>query len=207
MGSSTDPLFAQDSPSAPKLPNRDYPLTIDGTATMVGKWACGGDAKVEVTPGSSADLLPGFVGGLQKVAVTASVPAIDCGDSTMNKYLRKALKEEEYPEITYQALKFILVDHGAAVQTSGELTVAGVTKAISIGAKLIPLPGGATKIVGKLEVNMKEYGVKPPSIFFGALKVSDVVTVQFNTVVMLPRELTLALFANMNKIQEPVASR
>jgi len=191
--------FAQSTSSAPKLPNKNYQITIDGTASMVGKWACGGDAIVEAKPTQSAEPVPGLAAGVQTVVVTTSVPAIDCGDSTMNKHLQKALKENQFPEIRYQALKYTLVDNGTAVQTSGELTIAGVTKPIALGAKLVPLPDGGARVVGNVDINMRDYGVKPPSLFLGALKVADVVSVQFNTVVRLPNEMTQALFPNLGR--------
>jgi polyisoprenoid-binding protein YceI len=190
----TGTLLAQSQNSAPKMPNKNYMLTIDGTATMVGKWACGGDANVDAKPAASAQPVPGLPEGVQTVMVTASVPGIECGDSTMNKHLRKALKMDEYPEIRYQAEKYTLVDNGSAVQTSGELTIAGVTKPVGLGAKLIPLPEGGTRVVGTVEINMADFGVKPPSLFFGALKVANVVSVKFDTVVRLPHEVTEALF-------------
>ncbi len=188
--------FAQSKSSAPKMPDKNYQITIDGTASMVGKWACGGDVKVEAKAEASAEPVPGLAAGVQTVIVTTSVPAIDCGDSTMNKHLQKALKGNEFPEIRYQALKYTLTDNGTAVQTSGELTIAGITKPVALGAKLVPDPDGGTRVVGKVDINMRDYGVKPPSLFFGALKVADVVTVQFDTVVRLPHEMTQALFPN-----------
>jgi polyisoprenoid-binding protein YceI len=193
-GTLAAPVFGQSPSSAPKPPKASYQLTIDGTATIVGKWVCGGDATVEAKPAESAEKVPGLDSGVQTVVVTASVPAIDCGDSTMNKHLRKALKGTEFPEIRYQASKYTLVDDGTAVQTSGELTIAGVTKSVGLGAKLVPLHDGATRVVGKVEINMRDYGVKPPSVFFGTLKVADIVTVQFDTEVTLPHEMTQALF-------------
>jgi polyisoprenoid-binding protein YceI len=188
--------FAQSQTNAPKMPDKQYSITIDGTASMVGNWACGGDAKVEAEPAKSGVPVPGLAGGVQTVVVTTSVPAIDCGDSTMNKHLRKALKENQFPEIRYEALKYALVDNGSAVQTSGDLTIAGITKPLALGAKLVPLAEGGTKVTGQVEINMRDYGVKPPSLFFGALKVADVVTVKFNAIVRLPHEMTEALFAN-----------
>jgi polyisoprenoid-binding protein YceI len=188
--------YGQTQKSAPKAPNKNYQITIDGKATMVGSWACGGDAKIEAKPEPLGEPVPGLAAGVQKVTVITSVPAIDCGDSTMNKHLRKALKDEQFPEVRYQALKYTLVDDGTAVQTSGELTIAGVTKPIALGAKLVPLPQGGTRVVGNVDINMRDYGVKPPSLFLGALKVADVVTVKFNAVVQLPNEMTQALFSN-----------
>lgn len=189
--------YAETPKKAPKIANKNYQITIDGTATMVGGWACGGDAKIEAKPAPAGEPVPGLAAGVQKVIVTTSVPGIDCGDSTMNKHLRKALKDKQFPDVLYQATKYTLVDNGTAVQTSGELTIAGVTKPVALGAKLVPLPqGGGARVVGNVDIKMSEYGVKPPSLFFGTLKVADTVTVKFNAVVQLPQEMTAALFPN-----------
>jgi polyisoprenoid-binding protein YceI len=188
-------VFAQSSP--PRFPKSNYQLTIDGTATMVGKWLCGGDANISAVPSPATQTVPGLEAGIQLVTVTASIPDIDCGDSVMNKHLRKALKDKEFPEVKYQATKYTLVDNGEAVQTSGELTIAGITKQVGLGAKLIPLPEGGTRVVGQVEINMLDFGVKPPSVFFGALRVAKNVTVRFDTVVRLPREMTQALFPKL----------
>jgi len=184
------PIFAQSPTSAPKLPKGNYSLTIDGTATLVGNWACVGNANVRAIPDRSLETVPGLGTGVRKVTVTTSVSAIDCGDSTMNKHLRNALRDTKYPEIRYKALKYTLVDNGAAVQTSGELTIAGTTKPVKLGAKLIALPDGGTRVVGKVKINMRDYGVEPPTLFFGTLKVAGVVTVKFDSVVKLSQEVT-----------------
>lgn len=181
------PVFGQPPSSPPKPSKAEYPLTIDGTATIVGKWLCGGNASVQTKPSSSLDPVPGLGVGVQTVVVTASIPEIDCGDSGMNKHLRKALKDKKHPEIRYQALSYTLIDNGTAVQTSGELTIAGRTRPVEVGAKLIALPEGGTRVVGNVQINMRDYGVKPPSVFFGALRVADMVTVRFDTTVTLPQ--------------------
>jgi hypothetical protein len=187
---------AQPPSSAPKLPEKDYGLNIDGTATMVGKWSCGGSAKVEVQPSRTAEPEPGPKAEPQTVMVTASVPAIECGDAKMNEHLRKALKMKDFPVISYRAKHYTLVDNGGAVQSSGDLTIAGVTKPVDLGAKLIALPDGETRVVGQMAVNMLDYNVRPPSLFFGVLKVDNTVLVRFDTVVRLPDEVRQSLFSD-----------
>lgn len=194
----TGAAFAQ-APAAPSPLVKAYPLTIDGTATVVGKWACGGDARIDAKPAQTAEPVPGLSVGVQMVTVTASVPGIECGDATMDKHLRKALKVEQFPEIRYQADKYTLADNGTAVQTSGQLSIAGITKPVVLGAKLIPLPEGETRVVGNVAINMTEYGVKPPSMFWGILKVANVVTVRFDTTARLPKEVTEALFSSIKQ--------
>lgn len=183
--------------TAPEVAN--HPLTIDGTATMVGKWACGGDATVQLQPAQSAEPVPGLASGVRKVLVTAPVSAIACGNGKMDDHLRKALKEKEYPEIRYQAEHYTLIDNGTAVQTSGEITIAGVTRPIDLGATLTPLPEGGLRAVGTVEINMADFGVKPPSLFLGTLKVAKVVVVKFNAVVQMPQEVVQAWFSELRQ--------
>ena len=190
------PIFGQPQTSAPKLPKANYPLTIDGTATLVGNWKCGGSADVQAKPNRTIEPVPGLGSGVQTVMVTTIVSAIDCGDLTMNKHLRKALRDAEYPKIQYKSLKYTLIENGTAVRSSGELTIAGVTKPVELGAKLIALPDGGTRVVGKVQINMRDYGVKPPSLFLGTLNVADVVIVRFDTVVRFPQEVSRALTSN-----------
>ena len=189
-------LSAESQFYAPKVPEKSYSLIIDGTATLVGKWTCGGDAKVETRNDWAAGPVAGGNTEMLMVVVTASVPAIECGDSKMNEHLKKALKMEDFPEIRYQGKNYTLVDDGDAVQSSGELTIAGVTKPVGLGAKLIRLPGGSMRVVGQVEVNMLDYEVKPPRLFFGVLKVADTVLVSFDTVVSLTDDVTRSLFSN-----------
>jgi hypothetical protein len=190
------PTFGDPPTSAPKPPKSNYPITIAGTATLVGKWTCGGNADVHAKPNLSLDPIPGIGYGVQTVVVTTSVAEIECGDSGMNEHLRNSLKEKDFPEIRYRALRYVLVDNGSAVQTSGELTIAGVTKPVGLGAKLVPLPDGGTRVTGKVRINMRDYGVKPPSKLFGALKVANKVTIEFNTVVSFSPDFNLQLFSN-----------
>jgi hypothetical protein len=87
---------AQPPSPSPEFPEKDYELTIDGTAPMVGRWSCGGNAKVEAKPSRMAESGPGLNAETQTVMVTASVPAIECGDAKMNEYLRSALKMNDF---------------------------------------------------------------------------------------------------------------
>lgn len=182
----------EENPSKPPQVTGNHPIVINGTATMVGQWSCGGDVKVSTTPDPSEPPAPGLPTGVQVSAVTP-VPAINCGDATMNKHMQKALKEKEFPEIRFKTDKYNLIDNGKAVKTAGELTIAGVTKPVEIEAKLMPVPQGGTRVTGQINVDMADFGVKPPSLFFGSMKVAKMVTIRFDTVVPPPNQVTQSL--------------
>ncbi len=188
--------LSQSRSSEPEIPDKDYPIRIDGSATLIGGWTCGGEAIVRIDPERRATK---SVDGAHRVEVTTSVSDIECGDSSMNRRLRKALKMEQFPEIVYRANKYSVVDNGKAIQTSGDLTIAGVTNPIGVGAKLVHFPELGARVVGTVEINMLDYNVKPPSLFFGALKVAKTVSIRFDTVVMLPEDIAQVFFPSRTR--------
>ena len=110
------PLLGQAASLITETPRHE--VTIDGTATMVGRWVCSGEAKVEIgSMDHPMQPIQNLEPGIQTISVTTSVPQIDCGDSSINKHMRKALKGKEYPEVSYVAQHYTVEEDGAAVQT------------------------------------------------------------------------------------------
>jgi hypothetical protein len=181
--------FAETAVAATNVSNEYGKVTVEGTATIYGNWACDGQAIVKATPGQALEPVPGFPGGVQTTMVTVSVKAIECGDGTMNKHLRKALKEKDNPEIHFQTDKYTLQNNGGAVKAKGELTIAGVTRPVDLEANLTAIPDGGVRVVGKLDIQMTDYDVKPPSLMFGTLKVRNDISVKFDTAIQPPDEV------------------
>lgn len=153
------------------------PITISGTST-VRDWTCKGQPAIKVVPGNPAAPAPGFPGGVQTVTVTAPVKLVDCGDKTMHDHLRKALKEKDFPEIVYQLDQYTLTGEDKA-KASGKITIAGVTKPMDLDVTLTPTDKGA-RGVGETSIDMTEFNVVPPTLFFGTMKVGKVVKVRFD---------------------------
>ena len=59
-------------------------------------------------------------------------------------------------------------------QAKGELSIAGSSSQVSV-----PLNVSGDKISGSIDLNQKDFGIKPFSTMMGALKVTDQVTVEF----------------------------
>jgi polyisoprenoid-binding protein YceI len=169
--------------AAASTSNQTSKVTIEGTATIYGNWSCTGLADVKAVPGDSLSPVPGFPGGVKTTTVTVSVRGIECGDGTMNKHLQKALKEKEFPEVRFQTEQYHLDGNGIEVKAAGDLTIAGVKKPVELAAKLTPLAQGGVQVVGKVDIRMLDYNVKPPSLLFGTLKVANEVSVKFDTAI------------------------
>lgn len=158
-------------------------LTIDGTST-VRSWTCEAES-FSVTPSPAGGFEEAVLGGepaLETVTLLFPVKAIECGNGTMNDHLRKALEEREHPQIRYRLSKYDIAsaESGVVVNAEGELLIAGKARPIVMAVTVTRDGSGAIRVSGEQEVKMTDFGVQPPKLMLGTLKVGDVVTVKFD---------------------------
>ncbi|WP_310570014.1 YceI family protein [Gemmatimonas sp.] len=156
-------------------------LWFDGTSTL-RSWTCSADkieSKIDAESGVANAVLDG-----RKVAGTLEVEfpveKLECKNGTMNEHMRKALVATTYPKITFNLSGYDLTKGtppGATVQ--GSLTMNGQSHLIAVPVQFVRADG-ALRVTGKVPVKMTEWGVKPPKLMMGTIKVGEVVTVQFD---------------------------
>jgi polyisoprenoid-binding protein YceI len=121
--------------------------------------------------------------------LTSLLIKIDCKaiksshGSIMDNKTYDALKADKFPTITYK-LTAPLVNvkpsaSGIIINAVGQITIAGVTKSVTMQVKVIGTPGGQLLFEGTKVFTMTDFGVSPPTAFMGAMKVGDNVTVKF----------------------------
>jgi hypothetical protein len=169
-------LCVQAQPAAQGSPPT---FIVSGTST-VRAWSCPAQGGIKVTPGKSSPPVPGFPNGVQTVAITVPLKAIECEEKEMNDHLREALNEKAYPAIVYQLDQYTLAGDNAAKAT-GRLTIAGVTRPISLDVKLTPSSQGV-RAVGETTIDMTQFKVTPPNLWLGMLKVGKDVRIRFEAV-------------------------
>jgi polyisoprenoid-binding protein YceI len=121
-------------------------------------------------------------GGLKSLSVSVPVEGLKSGESGLDKNLRKALKRESAPVI-----RFTLVDYktepaqdgGLVVKARGRLAIAGVEKEVLVEGACRFGPEGI-EVTGAKDLLMSDFGIKPPTIMFGAVKTADMVVVHFD---------------------------
>lgn len=158
-------------------------LTIEGTST-VRSWSCEATG-FAMTPRPTRGFEEAVLNrekALQTVTVTFPVAAIECGNGTMNDHLRKALQGEQHPEITYTMATYELRDAeaGVAVDAVGQLTIAGQDRPITMAVSVAADEEGQLRVMGEQQIDMTDFGVKPPRLMLGTLKVGEMVTVTFD---------------------------
>jgi len=158
-------------------------LWIDGTST-IRSFSCKAGEVNAVVEASGANAIPSLLTGDKGVkAVRVTVPSerMDCGNGTMNDHMKKALKVAESPTITFTLTDYAVTRNadGIAGTITGTLDLGGVTKTISFDATG-KSEGGMLRVDGAYDLRMTDYGLKPPSLMFGRIKVRDIVKVNFD---------------------------
>jgi polyisoprenoid-binding protein YceI len=158
-------------------------LWIDGKST-VRKFSCKApvfDVAVDAAQGAVTAVLAGTK-AVREVTVTIPAAKMDCGNGTMNEHMLKALKAKDAPTIEFKLSAYDVAKGGLGVQgkLAGTLSLGGQARPISVAAQGAAGPNGALHVTGAYELNMTEYGLKPPSLMMGTMKVDPVVTVNFD---------------------------
>ena len=144
------------------------------------------------------------------VAITVSVPvrSLECGKRGMNKDMYEALKSKNYPNINYRLLDAIRIEEGEVgnaqssssseefsadgteagwmnIKTTGILEIAGVKDTTIVYVKGQVIDGNRFQVKGSKQIDMKSFGIKPPTALMGLIKASNELTVHFNVTVHL----------------------
>lgn len=168
-------------------------------SSNVHDWACTSsslNATIALDSGYQTHAFTSIERPITKVAVTIPVKSLKCGHGKMDENMYKALKAEQYPEITY-VLGTYEVDPTKtgtdtfAARTTGELTVAGRSVTVQIPITAVRQDGGWMKGEGTARMKMTDFGIKPPVAMLGALRTRDEITVTFN--VLLEKRVVVAL--------------
>ncbi len=159
-------------------------LWFDG-GSSVKDWSCKAGKLEAMVVTTKAEAPSAIVAGEKAVAsvnLTVPVMSLDCDNGTMNGHMRNALDAKTYPSITFALRSYDLAKSAdnVTVTLSGTLTIHGKSLPVTFPATAVAAAGGALRLTGLYELNMKEYGVKPPSLMLGTMNVRDKVKVRFD---------------------------
>jgi polyisoprenoid-binding protein YceI len=179
------PLMAA-STRAPLDLQPESKLWVAGTST-VRSFQCQAGAFEAKVVSAGTDAVAAILAGEKAVSsIEVTVPAekLDCRNGTMNEHMRKSLKAKEFPTIVFRASTYDLArsSDSVGVTLDGSLTLGGVAKPVTIKATAKPGPDGALVVSGTREVRMTEFGLKPPTLMLGTLKVDEKIIVGFDVV-------------------------
>lgn len=164
-------------------------LWLDGTST-VHDFECRSRAVVlELTfdpaaakPANAAALLECIrSGAVRAVRVRVPVASLHSEKEGLDKNLRKAMKAERFPEVRFALGTHTLgpaAGDSAAIHAQGTLTIIGNERAAALDATA-KLGRDGVWLVGAYSLRMSEFGIKPPTMMLGTLRVGDRVTIHY----------------------------
>jgi len=102
--------------------------------------------------------------------------------SVMDNNTYKALKASSNPEIIFKLespVNNIPKASEKIVSALGNLSIAGVTRAVNMQVKVYMQPSGTLTFEGSQTVKTTDYGVDPPTALFGTLKTGKEIKINF----------------------------
>jgi polyisoprenoid-binding protein YceI len=158
-------------------------IWVKGSSTVRGFECQAGqiDATINAAPDAVTAVLAGDK-AVEGVEVKIEAAKLDCRNGTMNGHMLKAIKATEHPTITFRLSTYDIAqaDSVTSITMKGTLILGGVEKEIELTGTAKAGPEGALQVTGTYPLNMKEYGLKPPSLMLGTMKVNEKLTVGFD---------------------------
>lgn len=120
---------------------------------------------------------------ISSLTIKIEVKNLKSGNGIMDGKTYDAFDYKKNPFITFQlteATQAKLTDKDAEIILTGNLTMAGQTRKISIKAIGKITKTGEYQLKGTVPLKMTDYGMKPPTAMLGTMKTGDAVTVKFD---------------------------
>lgn len=121
-------------------------------------------------------------------SVRLSIPVweFDCGRRQMNRDFFRALDAESHPAIEFEYFSATLLTnldpdcHPFQLEVEGRLSVSGNKRDVSLIVDIEPCEANHFKLMGSKTINMKDYGIEPPTALFGLVRAHEELTVNFS---------------------------
>lgn len=166
-------------------------ITIEGTSNIHDwdmkseKGTCSGVFNVSNT---------GIITGLSALSFTVPAESLKSEHSGMDKNTYKALNTSKFASIGFTAGAPATVkpsgNSGHILTTSGKLTIAGVTKDVTLTATGVVNADKSITYTGSYKLNMTDFNVEPPKAMLGTIKTGNSIVVKFNLVLRSTNSLS-----------------
>lgn len=160
------------------LDNGNSEVTIFGTSNIHDWEIVVEEQKGSLTLEEGTDLK------LTAMEISIPVESLKSGKSGMDKNTYKAMKADDYAEVTFTLTSPATLSgtgNGSyKVNARGNLTISGVTKATDLVFNLKKTASGV-KLNGEKSLDMTTFDIEPPSALMGTIKTGKDVTLKFNT--------------------------
>jgi hypothetical protein len=161
--------------------NERSSLSIHGK-TNVNKFECGFGGTISADTLYIASLRTEGEQVLRKAQLRISVADFDCGMKLMTEDMLELLNAKDFPFLSVTVLS--LKKKGNIHESIARFTIAGKSRDYKV-----PLTAKQsadwTYCVGTNEINIRDFGLTPPSKYWGAVKVDEIIQIEFNLILKI----------------------
>ncbi len=131
---------------------------------------------------------------LKQLRVSIPVQSLKSHESSLDKNMYKALKAKEYPTIDFELTQYdVMASSSSAatliVRASGTLRIAGHEQPIVMNGT-ITTDSNTSHVEGTYTLLMTDYGIKPPTMMMGTIKVKNPVVIHFDLLLSIEEKTT-----------------
>lgn len=160
-------------------------LRVEGT-TPVGPFRCEsqtllGHATVEsATPPDSLRFTD------EALVLAAEADTFTCRPALAERDLRRMLRMPSGHDVHFSLRRADVHFHPPRhegwhpIALTGDLRLAGVTRSVSLSARIMRLDAGRYELEGEVAIRLSDFGLRPPSVLFGLVHARDDVKVSFD---------------------------
>lgn len=154
-------------------------IVIAGTSTL-HDWemkSTKGTCNVQFTYNNA-----GAISGITSLSFSTPAEGLKSGKSAMDNNAYKALKTDQYKDITFTMTSGTVTPLDANtynIKTKGKLTIAGTSRDVELTTTAKAAPDKTLTCTGNYKLGMKDYNVTPPSFMMGAVKTGNDITISY----------------------------
>ena len=152
-------------------------ITILGTTNVH-------DYETKVTQINAEVVLSG-TNQVQSMVLSIPVKSIKSKEKLMDTKTYEAFNSETYPTISFKMTEvnsFQLTNTDVLVSVTGNLTMNGTTKKITLKPAGKVIKPGVYEFKGAMALKMTDFKMKPPTAMMGMMKVGDGITLKYSVV-------------------------
>ena len=167
-------LPSEAKPQAYRLDSENSEMTVAGTSTL-HDWEFN---VLKLTGSANLIFSANELTDIDEMSVSLNIESLKSNKSGMDKNAYESLRKSEFPVIKYIHTRTDEIT-GNNVISMGLLTIAGVTREVTMNVDYTGNGSQDINFNGILEIKMTDFGIDPPTALLGTIKTGDPVTIQF----------------------------
>lgn len=119
--------------------------------------------------------------------------SLDCGNQAMNKDMYETLLADKHPNIRIELQRVQLpapealsrINEWTLLKANAQLTIAGITQPVVFEVQAMRLATDRIRLTSVKEVRMTDFGMAPPRVLMGLVKVHDTIRIHLDLFVVM----------------------